>query len=423
MKRKYKRALTCISLFLMLTIVILISYIKYQKEIESTSPIVFVENGLSINYLNGNRLVVKNDNKTYTFSVTNNADVTLKYYISLTNLRMKQNQILYDLVEEKGKMNALKNELTKENLSLASMISIEPKETHFYTLRLYGENDVHLSAKLDIGIEEHNEEYFKETILKNNDIEKSSTTKIGSEIATQDEGLIEAKDENGTIYYYRGNVKNNYVSFANLTWRIVKINSDGSVKLILDDYADATANFYDTDGTKSLEEKLNITSNQMYEFLNEWYQENIKSYEHSLISNKYCVDDSIFETNNTMNYYLGNNRILNNYDVFYDCLGNTYTMKIGLLSADEVILAGATANSDNTDYYLYVPNKTISWWTLTPSTSDNENITFFEIDPNGKVVSLSNGNYYKAMRPVIHLNPKTTVSGSGLSTDPYIVVD
>ena len=46
--------------------------------------------------------------------------------------------------------------------------------------------------------------------------------------------LNNAPDDYGTSYYFRGNVIDNYVSFADKTWRIVRINGDGSVRLILD---------------------------------------------------------------------------------------------------------------------------------------------------------------------------------------------
>ena len=46
--------------------------------------------------------------------------------------------------------------------------------------------------------------------------------------------LCSAKDNYGTSYYYRGNVTNNYVKFANLYWRIVRINGDGSIRLVYD---------------------------------------------------------------------------------------------------------------------------------------------------------------------------------------------
>ena len=53
-----------------------------------------------------------------------------------------------------------------------------------------------------------------------------------SKTATTDEGLFTADDEDGASYYYRGAVKNNYVSFAGLTWRIIRQNGDGSIRMI-----------------------------------------------------------------------------------------------------------------------------------------------------------------------------------------------
>ena len=46
--------------------------------------------------------------------------------------------------------------------------------------------------------------------------------------------LCSAKDAYGTSYYYRGNVTNNYVKFADKYWRIVRINGDGTVRVIYD---------------------------------------------------------------------------------------------------------------------------------------------------------------------------------------------
>ena len=53
-----------------------------------------------------------------------------------------------------------------------------------------------------------------------------------SKTATTDEGLYMSEDDEGASYYYRGAVKNNYVSFAGYTWRIIRRNGDGSIRLI-----------------------------------------------------------------------------------------------------------------------------------------------------------------------------------------------
>ncbi len=47
-------------------------------------------------------------------------------------------------------------------------------------------------------------------------------------------------DDYGISYYFRGNVQNNFVSFAGMCWRIVRITGDGSIKLALYDYSSAS---------------------------------------------------------------------------------------------------------------------------------------------------------------------------------------
>ena len=53
-----------------------------------------------------------------------------------------------------------------------------------------------------------------------------------SKTATTDEGLFVTEDNDGPSYYYRGAVKNNYVSFAGFAWRIIRRNGDGSIRMI-----------------------------------------------------------------------------------------------------------------------------------------------------------------------------------------------
>ena len=49
---------------------------------------------------------------------------------------------------------------------------------------------------------------------------------------TEEDGLYMTEDDEGESYYYRGAVKNNYVSFAGFIWRIIRRNGDGSVRMI-----------------------------------------------------------------------------------------------------------------------------------------------------------------------------------------------
>ena len=165
---------------------------------------------------------------------------------------------------------------------------------------------------------------------------------------------------------------------------------------------------------------MNLSKNKMYETLNTWYQENLNDYDSHLISNKYCVDNSLFSSE-TNYVYMGYSRIIEEKTYTSNCLGENYTSRIGLLSADEVLMAGATSQEANNEYYLYIPDKTTSWWTITPSRSDATNITYFEVKTNGQVVAESIGTYFRGMRPVVNLIKKTAVTGTGTSTDPYVL--
>ena len=61
---------------------------------------------------------------------------------------------------------------------------------------------------------------------------KSKGTPDFSKTATTDEGLFMAEDDEGESYYYRGAAKNNYVSFAGFTWRIIRRNGDRSIRMV-----------------------------------------------------------------------------------------------------------------------------------------------------------------------------------------------
>ena len=54
MRKKYRTGLKLVGFLLILSIFVLISYIKYLNDVENNNPVVIVEEGLSINYLKGN---------------------------------------------------------------------------------------------------------------------------------------------------------------------------------------------------------------------------------------------------------------------------------------------------------------------------------------------------------------------------------
>src|SRR5699024_545528 len=97
---------------------------------------------------------------------------------------------------------------------------------------------------IKIGLRSNEENTFADVILANNNVSDTTLTSYG-ESATLDEGLLKTEDDLGTAYYFRGAVTNNNVSFGGFNWKIVKINGDGSVKLVLDGILEEISSYYE----------------------------------------------------------------------------------------------------------------------------------------------------------------------------------
>ena len=105
--------------------------------------------------------------------------------------------------------------------------------------------------------------------------------------------LATTQDDYGTSYYYRGAVEDNYVNFAGMCWKIVRIEGDGSIKLILEDKNTTCNDTEDTDGTGTSD----------YAYTGEWdIKKNIFFQEpYSTITNSKgeTLDASFYKSNNS----------------------------------------------------------------------------------------------------------------------------
>ncbi len=157
---------------------------------------------------------------------------------------------------------------------------------------------------------------------------------LGSNKNTTEAILASTEDDYGTSYYFRGVIKNNYVQFANKCWRIVRINGNGSVKLVLNNdntsgdanpcatvvssksafahYSGSTNStqfngnrddntyvglMYGTISTTNYASAhANINKSTILTNLETWYKNNLASYESKLADTIWCNDKSTFTT-------------------------------------------------------------------------------------------------------------------------------
>ena len=401
MRIVYKRSLTFIAILIVLIGCIGIGYLFYDKVILDETQVV-VNDELSINYLDGQNIIT---NGEYRFSVTNNGNNDVYYRISVNDITGYDENLTYTLTSNDTNIKIEKKALDVDNPVIANNILIPALETKNFILTVNGNTNT--SFSLNVEKIEDVEEYFYMTILNNNELKKP-TTVVGEEISSTNEGLIEDKDDDGATYYFRGAVDNNYVSFANLMWRIVRINGDGTVRLVLNETID-TLSTYNTEETSFKETAL-------YDSLETFYENNLSYYEKNIANSKFCSETSI--TDNKYNAYT---RIITNEIPTFNCLGTSFISRIGTLMVDEIVYAGALYDEENTNYYLYNSEIENLWWTSSLARKDDSSIYPFLVSPNGSLTESVASTLYRGVRPVINLSRNTKVSGSGTLTDPYTV--
>ena len=254
-----------------------------------------------------------------------------------------------------------------------------------------------------------------------------------------------------TTYYYTGN-PNNWVQFGGFWWRIIRINGDGTIRMI---YQGTNANVAGS-GTQIEESAFNSSaSDNMYVgymytsgqrqghddpstikgILDTWYQNNLADEADYIDGNAgFCGDRRVSSgtgigTSNTnyQPYTRINNsspslscETLDIYTTSGSSTGNgALTYPIGLISADEAMLAGIPNwNNSNSNNYLYTRQ---NYWTMSPSWVNDGKTIGFIINSSGSLiwdgVDLTNG-----VRPVINIRADVELTGSGTTSDPFKVV-
>ena len=303
-------------------------------------------------------------------------------------------------------------------------------------------------------------------------------------------GLYSAEDEDGTSYYFRGNVTNNYVQFGvyqndyktqtsgcsgfnscysysstgNITvankgdamlWRIVRVNGDGSVRLIYEEPQSTdsglTGPFIGSGDYNSSRDNPkytgytydNGTDSEAKKVIDNWYNLAFGNsvYDKMVVKGRFCSDSSGYKlaseygSPDTSTYWFASyDRLFqNNLDFAKDnaptlkcpttseTFGGSYRLKAGLITGDELILAGTMKYLDrNENYYLYNAR---NYWTMTPRYyssygAQNTFNVYVTFGITGGAAPDSRGYY----RPVINVSKDAIVkSGDGTKEKPYIL--
>ena len=282
--------------------------------------------------------------------------------------------------------------------------------------------------------------------------------------------MYAAPDDYGTSYYFRsGGSAFNWVLFAGYYWRIIRINGDGSVRLMYSGSTAPTSSqgvsmtgtgtqigtlafnstysraeyagyMYTLNNAHGYGTGSTIKINSSYG-LDKWYQNHLASYASYLTDTLFCADRGSYHdaagtttgggTGTSTAYFNAYIRLVTNKEPSLLCpnkndrftvndttMGNgALTYPIGLITADEVAMAGGKYQHYYYNYYLYTNQ---DYWTMTPGYVYNGKAQVFFVRTNGSLLAYDAGDTL-GVRPVINVRGNVSVTGSGWYDDPYVI--
>ena len=298
-------------------------------------------------------------------------------------------------------------------------------------------------------------------------------------------GIYKAEDDFGTSYYFRGAVDNNYVKFANFYWRIIRINGDGTIRMIYagtsahangesetDSYISETAynssyedNTYvgymtgSTGATTYANTHSNTNNSTIKGVIDTWYKTNIedKGYSSYVADAIYCNDRSIAndsatnavftkagDTNTGLGYgtnatayggfkrnfvdYIPSLKCPNNNDKFTksSTLGNGKLIyPVALITSDEIAYAGGAAYNYNTSSSIANTEfylHTPSYYYLTLTPwAAAGGRTFVGGVDSDGILDYFGVYNADGVRPVVSLSSDAISGGKGTMNDPFTV--
>ena len=431
-----------------------------------------------------------------TFTIENKSNETYKYNIviqDLVNTFVTNGYLQYKITSTNGGYNMTefkdvpKSETAKDTI-LAYSVSIPVGVTQSYTVEFKYSNDESVDQSDDMGKTLSGKLFITEgteapTLLSQLLADKSTVltrTDFGTVLTTDNtKTLYTGTEEETTVYYFAGNALDNWVKFGknanneDLYWRIIRTNSDGSIRLLYhgtsttatDAYIGISAfntTYYDSMyvgymyGTSgSLENnRANTNNSTIKTTIDNWYKDNLNTNYGKYLSTTavYCNDRSVtdgtYSTSSSF-VYGAYTRLYTNKTPSYDCTttedkftvdsstGNgKLDYPIALMTADEVSFAGGVyASLAKTWYYKNSANGSSTgenwWWLMSPvmwvSNKEGGSGLFYVCGlsyPGEGVLGSDGGGLNLGVRPALSLKSCIKYStGNGAPETPYEIVE
>ena len=423
---------------------------------------------------------------TKTFTIENNSKSEYKYNIvikDLLNTFVTEGYLQYKITSTNNGYNMtefkdIPKSIVATDTILAYSVVIPKGVTQSYTIEFKYANDESVDQSEDMGKTLSGKLFITEgtegtvTLLSQLLADKSTvlTRTDYSTVLTNDntKTLYTSTEDSKTVYYFAGNATDNWVKFGknasnqDLYWRIIRTNSDGSVRLLYhgtsttatDAYIDKSAfnsssnNIayvsYMYGSLGSIPGARENTNNSIIKTaIDKWYKDNLNTNYGKYISTTavYC-NDRTYTVSGSNTYFGAYTRLRTNKTPTYDCTdtndkftvdtstGNgKLTYPIALMTVDEVSFAGGLYGTNApTWYYKNSANGSSTgstiWWLLSPGQWNGSYAFVFFVRGSDYPGYLSNLYVLSTygVRPAISLKSCVKTSGGdGSASDPYTI--
>ena len=369
-----------------------------------------------------NTELTKVENKAYQY------ETTLPEGTTSTTLDIEtENKYASVTVEKIDSLAYSETNSNIKRLSTKKILDLTSGDNYFKVTVTSENKETINEYKIKISVEK-GKSLLKDEIMKNKVITAAPTLTTSSNNTSDESGLYKSTATNTgePTYYFRGNVTNNYVKFAGFTWRIVRLNEDGTIKMVMQDGINSNT-WYAFNSNYDNYTYMYYTNSEAKTQLESWYQKNIGS-KSDLAKNVangayYCEQakakrgSSWTSGNATMTLY-------SSYTPDFKCAtdGNgkgVVNASVGLLTYDEVVYAGGYYNQNNSNYYLY--NSAITWWTMSPTGFTGSQSKVWNVSANSNL-DTSSAHIPTCIRSVLNLTANTKISdGDGTKENPFTI--
>lgn len=270
--------------------------------------------------------------------------------------------------------------------------------------------DSSCTANVLVDYENNNYKYQAYLTCNNFKTEKLiDVIKNNNKISQTGEGLYEMNTE----LIFRGQNPKNYVLFADRLWRIVKINKDGNINIIVTtEKADINDEWDDRYNTEKGTQRgiNNFLLSRTFNAIQNFYDTTLSSYNSYLAKYDLCVGKRLEESTDKSGSLECNEKIEKQY--------------IGLLPVYDYMNASLdglcqTSISKECQNYNYLADNKFKWWTMTADMKTTYDV--FYVSTKGQLES-DYASVNAQHRFVIALNSDVLFAGGdGTKDNPYTI--